>query len=310
MAQQSEYIIDTRIVSLNSTDSIKLNGALLSNVRFTFSEVLREEADILFTTVCLFSAEIPCSFYNININNNTLEYTVDSIAYSLTISEGNYSASAFITAFQYQFQLGAHGKSIILSINRLTGALSFTISGYTLAFLNTSSIFEVLGLDDETDNIFSTTLQAPYPCNLMGVKKIKLFSNALANNGIDSSSLGACSLIHTLSVDKAAFNLLTYQNNGTHFARLKASSIANIDIQLRDENNMLLDMNNVHWNLSILLNIYRKFSIPQDNVIHLEALEFYDPREDGNPLSKRELKRVREEVDDESLAELNLLLSQ
>ena len=307
MSQATEFLIDTRIVSLNSKDADKNNGALLSNVNFRFPEILREEADILFTTVSLYSAEIPCSFYNININNNVLQYTVESVQYSLTIPEGNYNSTTFSAAFKTQFEAETHAKTITLAIDRLTGLLTFSISAFTLAFLYTnSSMYEVLGFDDETNYSFSDSLTAPHMANLLGVKKIKILSNALAHGGIDSASMSGSSLLHTLSVDKAAFQLLTYQNPSSHFAKLKRKTISEIDIQLRDENNDLLDMNNIYWDLSILLNIYRKFQVsPIDNVIHLEALEFH-PTE---PLSRKEIKRIEEEVRDEALDELNLLLS-
>jgi hypothetical protein len=54
------------------------------------------------------SAEIPCSFYNINVNNNT--YSVNAVDYTMEVAEGNYTATSFIAEFVSQFVAGARRR--------------------------------------------------------------------------------------------------------------------------------------------------------------------------------------------------------
>jgi hypothetical protein len=63
-------IEESKLIVLNSKDADLLNGDFLSHVRFNFRDVLRRRA-IYYVGVSLMSAEIPCSFYNINVNTLT-----------------------------------------------------------------------------------------------------------------------------------------------------------------------------------------------------------------------------------------------
>ena len=56
--------LDSRIISLNSSDAILLNSTYKSWVKFQFSGLLKEEDDILKIELSLVNAQIPISWYN------------------------------------------------------------------------------------------------------------------------------------------------------------------------------------------------------------------------------------------------------
>lgn len=300
------YIIDTKNITLNSKDGMRINSDNLSSVVFSFKDVLKNEKDILYTTVGLYSAEIPVSFYNINVNNYVLNYSVNAVSYSMTIPEGNYNATSFITAFQTQFASGGHSKTIAVSINRLTGIFTFTISGYTLIFLYANTtMYEVLGFIPLTNYTMTTTLTAPYMANLLGVKKLKIVSSVLANTSVDSNNLGGSNMIQTISVDQPAFGLITYKNQNNNYSKIRSKVINDIDIQIRDENDALIDFNGVNWSLTILLNIYRKF-VELDDFLDMEQLQI-SPLTVSSPEPKV-VKETLSELPNPHLDDLNLLL--
>jgi hypothetical protein len=288
----TELVVDSRLINLNSKDAVKNNGAKLSDVLFKFRNIFREDQDVYYITCGVLNAQIPVSFYNVNVNNQTLVYTVNGTSYTLTIAEGNYNSTTFATAFISGFSSGGHGKTLTISLNKLNGRLVLTLtSTYTLVFKYASStMFGVLGLDLTSDYTISTTTATTltYPCNLLGVLKIKVISSALSNFSYDSSTLGSTDLIQTMTVNDAAFGLVTFQNQIEFYGRLKTRRLNEIDIQLRDENNALIDFNGVKWSITLHFNIYRKITFSDDTLrvnplqIILDKLDDVDDNNDEN----------------------------
>ena len=279
----TELILDSRVINLNSKDSVKLNSQKNSNVYFKFKNILKEDDDVYYITCGLLSAQIPVSFYNVNVNNQYLSYSVNGTAYSLTIPEGNYNAYGFISSFQTQFSNGAHGKALTVTLDKLTGRFTFTLTtSYTLVLNSaTSTIFKVLGFDISTDYTITSSQLAPYPANFLGVKKIKVLSSALANFSYDSNTLGNTNLIQTITVNDSAFGMVTYQNQIENYGRLKTKRIDEIDIQLRDEDDALIDLNGIDWGLTFHLNLYRRIPT-SDTKLDLKPLEILINHLDDN----------------------------
>jgi len=66
--------IDSRIVILNSSHAILLNGSYKSDVNFNFTGLIKNEDNIQQIHVSLVNAQIPYSFYTINYTNNNFKY--------------------------------------------------------------------------------------------------------------------------------------------------------------------------------------------------------------------------------------------
>jgi hypothetical protein len=286
------YIIENKLITLNSSDAIQNNGSKLSDVIFNFTDILKKEAGIFYSTISLVSCEIPVSFFNVNINNYRLYYSVDSVLYNLSIAEGNYNATSFITVFQYAFAAGLHGKTIILSLNRLNGFFTFYVSGFALQLIHTNStIYEVLGLLALTNYTITSKQIAPFMANFLGVKKIKVNSSALSNNGFDSNSLGSSHLLQTISVNQPAFGLITFQNQATNYSKLKARLINEIDILMLDENGAKIDYNGVHYE--------------QDDILKVDPIKFnYESLANSVKTVKTDYMKLR----NKNMDDLDLLL--
>jgi hypothetical protein len=311
MEQSTNSIIEQKLIVLNSKNSDKLNGEYLSNVRFNFRDVLKRDPDIFYTSVALQSAEIPCSFYNINVNNQTLKYTVNSVSYTLTVPESNYNYSTFITAFVAQFNAGGHGHTISMSFSKLTGKLTTTklTGAYSIIFLYTgSTIGEVLGLLATSNYTITTFLSHPYMMNLLGIKKLKIMSSSFSMDNYDSAGQMNGSLLQTIPVDMPSYSIITYQNTSNVMNRLRNKTINEIVIEIRDEDGYLIDFNNVYWNMSIVMNIYRRaLPSPNDDLNLFDiAMKTAVPDNVIVPI-KKEYKVIKNEVDEENLKQLKLL---
>lgn len=299
-------ITDTRIININSKHASLNNADKLSDVVFKFKNILRDEEDIIYTTVGLLNAQIPISFYNVNINNQTLYYTVNGTAYTLVIPESNYNATSFMPVLKAQFALGAHGKTLAITQNRLNGKFNITVSGYTLV-INASPLNYVIGLNTSNSYTITSSYNCIYPCNFLGVKKIMIYSTALASYCYDSYTGGGSNLIATISVNDAPFGMISFNAQMDSFSRIKQSRINEIDIQLRDENYALIDCNGTDWTLTLQLNIYRILSVSMTSfdLRKSPAVEYI-----GNkPKEAEPLNSVIDEPDLESpeMADLELL---
>lgn len=247
---------DNRLISLNSAYGTSLNSSMLSNVIFNFKGLLREDDDIISTTVCVLNAQIPCSFYNINSTNNILIIRYIT-SYTLIIPVGNYNANSLISQI---ISLCSLASPLIvptsLTISQIDGKLTFQfLNGTTLVFSG-STMAKVLGFQQD---IIGTSFTLPFPLNLLGAKRLSIKSNYLSVSSYHSFNLGSTTTLTTIPIDQASFNMISFVNqNNLNSYTLTCKTIDTIDIQIYDEYNNLFDFNNVDWSISLGLTILRE----------------------------------------------------
>lgn len=255
-------VIEKKLISLNVDDSVKNNGTYLSDVIFNFTNVLEEEDSIIAVEGGLYNCQFVASFYIINYSNKVLYYILNSTTYFITLTEGNYNFSTLAIEMTSKFTLNGH--TITITINKNTGVLTFTNTGGTLNSFRESgsSIWLILGFQTGSGNFNATTntITPPFLLNLMGTKKIKIYSTALGVSSIDSRNLTS-SLVDCLSVDQPAYSLITFDNSSSAFSKLGVKRINAIDISIKDESNILLDFHNTSWSITLALLIYRKVEL-------------------------------------------------
>lgn len=266
----SEYIQeDTRLINLSSKQAIYLNGQLKSSVFFDFKSVLREEPDIIYTTVGVASAQVPSSFYIINEYNNNL---VTSFG-PMPIYLGNYTATSLINELIPRFSEVGFG-SMEITIDKITGCLTFFCAPNRIfSFLAAgSTVFSILGFENK--NYYSDpygTLKAPHPLNLLGCQQLRINSAACSTTNSNSSSLTESNLIAVIQNTAAPFGMILY-NNQSSYSVLRNKRISSIDIQIMDEANNLVDFNGIDWTMTIQLTIYRRVPLPDNSKNYLRPI--------------------------------------
>ena len=255
---------ERRLINLNSNNASQYNnGTLLSDVVFNFASVLRDDKDIVLVEGGLLNAQIPVSFYAINQYNNALRYTLSTGSNTITVPVGNYNYLTLKSAMETAFLANSH--TITLSINSVNGKITLTNStvGATFTGVNEtgSTIWNVLGFRTGSGNVnaVANVVSPPYPLNLLGIKKIKFFSDALGVVAVDSSQYGSTNLVDCISVNQPSFGLISYSNTQNIYSKVKRKWINQIDLQIRDEFSNLIDFNNTGWTLTMCLIIYKKY---------------------------------------------------
>lgn len=264
----SDLIKEKKIINVNSNDAtLKLNGSFLSNLSFAFKSIVTKDDDVEYIEGGIDSAVFPVSFYIINYSNNIFNYTILYLgvytSYSITVPVGNYD---YITLFGVMRTLFlANGHNILMTISEVNGCttIAFTPSTtqvfYSINY-SSSTIFRVIGFDVST-NYFPTanTITTPFPLNLLGIKKLKIFCPQLSSYNLDTTIYGMSDLILTVINDQPPFGQINYYNNsGDISSKLRAFDFNTIEIRITDEFGQLINFNNADWSMTLALNTFRR----------------------------------------------------
>lgn len=247
---------ESRLININSANAlIKNNGTYNSDVVFKFPGLVKPEQHITSVQFQLVDAVLPVSFYNINYTNNTLNYQISSVNYTITATPGNYNFNSLASQLISKFL--ANGHTFTITINKQTGIILLATPA-TNFILQVSSMFSVLGLLLSNHISSSFSLTADYPLNLLGITKIKIQSINLNTYNVDSSNNGNSNNIGLIPVDQPSFGLIVYENKLSSKFLLRDNRVDEIDLQLLDQNNNLINFNNLDWSLTILIETIRE----------------------------------------------------
>ena len=255
----SSIIREKRLISLNSGNATQyLNGSFNSNLIFDFSNILTPESSVLYIEGGVQSAQIPASFYNVDIQNNQFNYRVSAVNYTITVTPANYNYTTLITELATQFLTNGH--TFNYSLNRNTNVLTMTYTAIgSWEQIRPSSIFYILGFEANTTyTITGNVFLYPKLFNVINPKKLKIFSQNLAIDSYDSVGNATNNLIETLSVNAPPFGLILYNNIDSTYGHLRTSYLSTIDIQIRDELGNFVNFNDIDWTMTLVLILYKK----------------------------------------------------
>lgn len=255
------------MVSLNSGNATLMNSTKKSDVRFSFTGLLKEEPDLIRSFISIINAQIPVSFYTINETNCyfQIQYLPSGILEYIFIPFGNYNATSLITTIQALWLATPTGVGhpLNLVISQTTGKLTFSFTGANIVIFvptyryNSTTLlnytYQILGFDVNT-TYTGATITAPYPLNLLGTKRLSIKSSKLSVNNFSSRIRGYTDTITTIPSDQPPYNMISFISTvDTQKNVLREITIDEIDIQITDENNNLIDFNGVDWSMTLIL---------------------------------------------------------
>jgi len=250
--------IDERILTLSSLNATQNNGSFLSDVVFNFRGLIKEDSDIQDVKISIQNAQIPNSFYTINVYNNILILDYNSITYTFTITQGNYNSLNLITEITAKFALqGITDITIVTSA--ITGCMTFTRAlSLDFSILSTGTINQVLGFTPTTTNTSSSgVLTAPFPLNLLGLLKLKIASFEIQTQSYDSSVASNLNILATIPIESGSFGLILYNNFANLQSIINNKTLDGFDLQIYGDDGRLVDFNGINWNISLILAITR-----------------------------------------------------
>jgi len=257
--------INSTILHIRSKDATQLVSGFNTdfNVNLVNPININQNQEI---HISMMSAEIPYSFYNIssNLNNNIIKYDTTE---TLTFVNQDYSildVRDFFnnnTAFANIFTTTYDTQKNKLSFLNKTGA-THTID------LNNSTINKVIGFDEsDTQRTITagSTLESDYVCNLATIHSI-FVKSSMATGNVISTRIGNSTTLQKISVDVNS-NGIIYLNQ-SDFRQISVSQsniIDSITFRITDQNDNLLQLNNVNFELSFLFEVFPRYNQNNEN---------------------------------------------
>jgi hypothetical protein len=246
----------TKQINLNSKNGQKLNGSFNSNIFFNFPNIV-DSKNIKSVDFTIENAQIPVSFYNINDYNNLLSISINGgIENILSLTLGNYNSSSLIQEILNRLS-DLSITNLTFETSEINGLFHISIdAGYfTLHYLN-STIFNVLGFIETQDHTSTTqNLYSNYPLNLLGTLKLKIKSQKIIIDNLDSKNYATTSTLLEIPINAKPFGLIMFSNNSLIHNALKNINLNGFDIYILDDNDNYVNFNNIDWSISILLKI-------------------------------------------------------
>jgi hypothetical protein len=227
-------------------------------MEFNFSSILSPDSSIVYIEGGLQSAQMVASFYNINETNNIFNYRISGVNYNIQLRYGNYNYSTLVTEMSSKFLVNSHTFTFSLNQSSNILTMGYTSVGIWEQILP-SSIYNILGFENITYTIVSNTITMPNLFNLIGITKLKIYSQNLSINSLDSvNNCSSNNLIETISVYVPGFSLIVYNNIDSTYGHLKTSYLSTLDIQIKDQNGSYVNFNGINWTMCIVLILYKK----------------------------------------------------
>ena len=210
--------------------------------------------------ISVMSAEIPYSFYNVSaeLDNNKLVYN-DTV--TLTLTSQDYSIDELVDFFESN---SAFKAIFTTTYDTQKNKLSFknTTSSSHKINLSLSNVNKEIGFSElDTDRTVAAgaTLTSDFVCNLATVHSI-FVKSSLSTANVLSTRAGNSTTLQKISVDVNSGGII-YMNEGD-FRQTTVSQVPVIDhisFSITDQNNRLLQLNNVNYEISFLFEIFPKY---------------------------------------------------
>ena len=267
------------MVVLDSRNATRfMNGSMNSSVTFDFEEPIYVRKNNLQFTCSVMSFTAPNSFYNVTSTNNKLHlmYQTANISYdvNVTIPSGNYNATTFISKLKSLVTIVDSGFSAGFDIvlDPITNKFTLTHTEYSFHIMPTSTIYQVMGFDQNTEIICTTgiftsfAVYLPYTCNFNGIQNVNIHFDTIVTANLDSYNKSNSPIIQSIPVYPNLAQI-SYVKTNDYQCTIKQDLIDVIAISIRDDVERLVDFNNQHWNLTLYFTSTKdidRFSYQQD----------------------------------------------
>jgi hypothetical protein len=239
--------IHHRILRLCSKDSV-LKGNNKGVAKYAIGNV---GSNCTVQRITIKSFTMPNVFYNINENNNRLDYKIGLNEVSYVIPVGNYNLNDLVINLNSHFN-----PDIVINQStegKLRTANNSLIDSFT--WLKSSTAKNLIGLPEDEDIVIPifTTYQHVNLVDLSGIKNIYIFANWASMNVFDSTG-GDKSISAIVPVTVPFGSTIYYDNNEQSLDAIEKSKVysqnlVDPEITLRDLNDNILDTNGINYEL-------------------------------------------------------------
>jgi len=191
--------------------------------------------------VSVLLANIPFSFYA--IPQTTITYTVGGTNNNWTIPAGNWSGTDIATLLT--------NSSVQVTFVTQTGLFNFkALTGTVVLPVST-----LLGINASLSISSGATKAAQQMPDIAGTRFIHILSSLNTDCITTGTTPVGSGVLASVPVNAAPNNFIIYQPNNLVKNKLRESHLTNFDITLVDSNMNPLNMNNVNWEIQLLIEV-------------------------------------------------------
>ena len=321
MAVNTETMDSSYMVHIKSKDVKQLTTGFNTDMLIDLSAPIQRSNRGQDLHVSLSSAEIPISFYAFSSNLNNLNIYVDG-ASSLVIPEGNYDVYEMMAEIN---SVGAFPYTATYDDNKGKYTLTNTdATGHTINFGDTESrgLAKALGFERANEVVGAggnTTSDGVV--NFQTIHSIFLFSDLNVENVITTGETvnNIQPIIDKIPITEIPFSIMHYNPYLTapFTSKVDNDSIRTFRISLRDQNNNLIQLNDVNYEISLLFEVHNKsetgnISVERDVIIDrpsrrmMENIPITPIDDDDNEIVEEPVNELIRTLSRERLPDLNL----
>lgn len=210
-------------------------------------------AGMEFTEAVIMNLTVPKSYYLVNSNNNTFTLVTATGNHTITLDSGNYTrrnfASNLVTklnaATSYVFSVSYPSSS-----TADTGKYTYTVtnnSGFQPSFVFGSELYEQLGFDEGSTNVFSGgSLVSSNVVNLQVKTSLFLHTDIITNH--DNNIIQ-----EIYAGGNASFSNIMYTNNVLDISNTITALTPIVKFYLTDSDGNEIDLNGLDFQFTLLL---------------------------------------------------------
>lgn len=200
-----------------------------------------------------YQAWVPNVFYNIRssqgIINNAIQLDENGVGVAnITIPEGQYTITEFITALTAAINAALTASVVAITIDPASKKLIFTFVGNTIAFdadiTAVNNMMPVIGL--ASDKAYAAVQTMDYPYNLRGYDMVYIHSKTIGKGNLIDGDSGLISTIASVSFDNAEFGSMGYYQatykDIDEISFTDPIDMSVVEIKLRDNKGNILDI--------------------------------------------------------------------
>ena len=267
MSIDTQSIDNSYLVFIRSKEVEQISTDFNSNMKINLDASINRLNATQDIHLQLSSCEIPVSFYNFSSNLNNINLFLDGSS-NLTITEQHYDIYDLITeitdaSFPYSVSYDSKKAKVTLTNTDATE--------HTINFSENSSrgLAKALGFNREDVTVASGgSITSPDVINLNTIHSIFVHTDLPVTNVITTTNNNYRNIVQKIPVNKQFGDVINYNpyQSSLFSTIINSNHINNFSISLRDQNDILIDFNDVNFEISLLFEIHNA-PIAQPEVI-------------------------------------------
>ena len=297
------------VLHLNSAfASAQLSTGLTTNFIYNLKESV-EVPNHEMCQVSLYSATIPYSFYNVNSTNNQFRVTMndgdDEKTSTMTIPKGNYTATSlkdkFISVVKASTEPLIASLVFDIEYDRVTFKYNMkqtnVVEYLKVNFITSGDIFGFANNTDiDFDPLGNATVVGSKCADLSdSVRGLYIRQNLTSKSTLDNETGTFSNILARIPIETNPGGIIFYNpHNSIHRSNTWLHSISSVGIKLTNDTNAPIDLNGLHFSVSLLVSFvpYRSKLPQRIEVARQQRIEGLSKRIEG--LSKAETKKAKE----------------